>query len=149
MVSFKPETEERAGMIITGVLLFYLLVVGFVYYFYFMGKLPSIALWVIVLAFTAIYCPRFLIIKKLYLKDIVKVEDDGILVNGNKYEFSKIQNFEVYKKKPVIVFFLNNKAVVYNEADFILNLKNRTIKFTVTGSEKAELLKEYLNNLLM
>ena len=148
MVSFKPETEERVPMIVTGILLFYFLVVGFVYYFYFMGKLHPIALWAITLIFTAIYIPRFLIIKKLYLKDNVKVGENEIIVNGKKYDFADIVTFDVLKHKPVIVFFLSNKAVEFNETDFVLKLKSGNLEFSVIGSEKAELLIEFLEKVI-
>ena len=150
MKPFQPVTDDSPSMIILGVLFFYVLIIGFAYYFYFMGKISTLALLIIVLIFTAAYIPRFLVVYKVIKKDEIKIEDDAMVINGKKYKFIDISDFRIIKHKPVVVFFISNRAIVYNQTDFVLKLKtpSNEIKFTVINSEKANLLTEYLRNVI-
>ena len=94
--------------------------------------------------FILIYIPRFLIIKKIQKKDEIKIIDDFILINGVGINFEDIIDFQTHKNKPRVVFFINNKMIVYQEFVFRLQLKSEELTFTVIGSEKFKLLKEFL-----
>ena len=101
-----------------------------------------------VVVFSGIYFPRFWIIKKVLKKDVIKVFDNSIYVNGQNIEFSEILDYRVEDKKPQVVFFVASKMVVFNESVFYLKLKDKTISFTVIGSEKISLLKSFFDELL-
>lgn len=145
---FKPTTDERPIMIIMGILALYLLVVGFILYLFFLHRTTLIPTIYSVIVFTLIYLPRLLIIKKLAHKDIIKIVDNGININNQLIPFSQIKDFRVEEKKPAVVFFMNNSMVCYYEAKFYLKLNNGQTSFSAIGSEKIQLLKEFLSRLL-
>lgn len=145
---FKPTTDERPIMIVMGILALYLLVVGFILYLFFLHRITLLPTIIGVITFTLIYLPRLLIIKKLAHKDIIKIVDNGININNQLIPFSQIQDFRVEEKKPAVVFFMNNSMVCYYEAKFHLKLNNGQISFSAIGSEKIQLLKEFLTQLL-
>lgn len=140
----KANKDERPEMIILGILAFYFLVLGFIFYLFFLHRLSVLLTVILSLGLTLIYIPRFLIIKKLKTKDEVKIIDDYIMINGVGINFSDIKDFKVQEMKPQVVFFLNNKMIVFNEAIFYLRLSKEQTFFTVIGSEKISLLKEFL-----
>lgn len=146
---FKPVTDESPVMIIIGILAFYGLVSGFIIYLYILHRISLTSTIISALAFSAIYFPRLLIIKKLQIKDEIKILDDSILINGYAVPFSEIKDFRAEDKKPQVVFFMNNKMVVFQETTFHLRLTNSHISFTAIGSEKIRLLKEFLQNLII
>ena len=145
---FKPSTDERPIMIVMGILALYLLVVGFILYLFFLHRITIIPTIISTMIFTLIYLPRLLIIKKLAYKDIIKIVDNGININNQLIIFSQILDFRVEEKKPAVVFFMNNSMVCYYEAKFHLKLNNGQISFSAIGSEKIQLLKEFLSRLL-
>ena len=145
---FKPTTDERPIMIVMGILALYLLVVGFILYLFFLHRTTLIPTIYSVIVFTLIYLPRLLIIKKLAHKDIIKIVDNGININNQLIPFSQIKDFRVEEKKPAVVFFMNNSMVCYYEAKFYLKLNNGQTSFSAIGSEKIQLLKEFLSRLL-
>ena len=145
---FKPTTDERPIMIVMGILALYLLVVGFILYLFFLHRITLLPTIIGVITCTLIYLPRLLIIKKLAHKDIIKIVDNGININNQLIPFSQIQDFRVEEKKPAVVFFMNNSMVCYYEAKFHLKLNNGQISFSAIGSEKIQLLKEFLTQLL-
>lgn len=145
---FKPTTDEKPAMIVTGILALYLLVVCFVLYLFFLHRITIIPAIASIIIFTLIYLPRLLIIKKLANKDIIKIVDNGININNQLIPFSQIKDFRVEEKKPAVVFFMNNSMVCYYEAKFYLKLNNGQTSFTAIGSEKIQLLKEFLSRLL-
>lgn len=145
---FKPSTDERPIMIVMGILALYLLVVGFILYLFFLHRITIIPTIISTMIFTLIYLPRLLIIKKLAHKDIIKIVDNGININNQLIIFSQILDFRVEEKKPAVVFFMNNSMVCYYEAKFHLKLNNGQISFSAIGSEKIQLLKEFLTQLL-
>ena len=145
---FKPTTDERPIMIVMGILALYLLVVGFILYLFFLHRITLIPTIFNVILFTLIYLPRLIIIKKLAYKDIIKIIDNGININNQLIPFSQIKDFRVEEKKPAVVFFMNNSMVCYYEAKFYLKLNNGQVSFSAIGSEKIELLKEFLSRLL-
>lgn len=145
---FKPTTDERPIMIVMGILALYLLIVGFILYLFFLHRITLLPTIIGVITFTLIYLPRLLIIKKLAHKDIIKIVDNGININNQLIPFSQIQDFRVEEKKPAVVFFMNNSMVCYYEAKFHLKLNNGQISFSAIGSEKIQLLKEFLTQLL-
>lgn len=145
---FKPTTDERPIMIVMGILALYLLIVGFILYLFFLHRITLLPTIIGVITCTLIYLPRLLIIKKLAHKDIIKIVDNGININNQLIPFSQIQDFRVEEKKPAVVFFMNNSMVCYYEAKFHLKLNNGQISFSAIGSEKIQLLKEFLTQLL-
>ena len=145
---FKPTTDESPIMIVMGILALYLLVVGFILYLFFLHRTTLIPTIYSVIVFTLIYLPRLLIIKKLAHKDIIKIVDNGININNQLIPFSQIKDFRVEEKKPAVVFFMNNSMVCYYEAKFHLKLNNGQTSFFAIGSEKIQLLKEFLSRLL-
>lgn len=144
---FKPETEERPGMIILGIIVFYLLISGFILYLFFLHRISL--LWVVcsLVIFTLIYLPRFFIIWQLLSKDEIQILDDCILINGEGIYFSDVVGFRVEKSKPAVVFFMNNKMVVFNRARFYLRMKTGEVMFNVVGGEKIRLMGEFFNQL--
>lgn len=154
---FKPSTDERPIMIICGILALYLLISGFILYLYFLHRIDLLSTIVGVAVFTLIYTPRLLIIKKILTKDIIKIVDNGININNQLVLFSQIQDFKVVENKPAVVFFMNNNMIVYNEAVFYLKIMQNPIeqnsfvapiKFNIIGSEKTQLMKEFLSRML-
>lgn len=141
---FKPDTDERPCMIILGILGFYFLITGFLLYLYALHRISIVATVISVVVFTLIYIPRFWIIKKIYTKDDIKIIDDFIMINGIGINFSEIRKFKVKDFNPKVVFFLNNKMVVFNESEFRLLTAKEEIRFMAQGSEKIQLLKEFL-----
>ena len=145
---FKPTTDERPIMIVMGILALYLLVVGFILYLFFLHRITLIPTIINVILFTLIYLPRLIIIKKLAYKDIIKIIDNGININNQLIPFSQIKDFRVEEKKTAVVFFMNNSMVCYYEAKFYIKLNNGQTSFSAIGSDKIQLLKEFLSRLL-
>ena len=110
---FKPVTDESPMMIVSGILVFYVLIAGFIFYLYLLHRITLLPCIITVLIFTGIYFPRFLIINKLKNKDDIKILDDSILINGCRIPFAEIKDFRTEDKKPQVVFFMNNKMVVF------------------------------------
>lgn len=144
----KPNTDETPSMIITGIIVMYILIVGFIFYLYFLHRITIMPALITAFIFTIIYLPRFLIIQKLAQKDDIKIIDNYIMINGTGIEFSDIKDFSVKQAKPSVIFFINNKMIVFNQAKFQLHMKNETISFNAIGSEKIKLLQEFLNNIV-
>lgn len=145
--NFKPIIEENHQMIILGIVLFWLILIFCDFYFYLMHKISVLYMFVIAFVITLLYSPRFYIIKKLLRKDVIKITDDAIFINGQCLKFPEIKDFRVEEKKPVVIFFLNNTMIVFNEAKYYLRTENGTVSFTAIGSEKIKLLTEFLENL--
>ena len=140
--------EENQTLIILGVLGFYFLVVFFILYMFLLHRFSLLTTVLSVVVFSGIYFPRFWIIKKVLKKDVIKVFDNSTYVNGQNIEFAEILDYRVDDKKPQVVFFVASKMVVFNESVFYLKLKDKTISFTVIGSEKISLLKSFFDELL-
>ena len=145
--ALKPKTEERPIMIVSGIIAFYILIAGFIIYLYILNRLTIISAAVVLLIVTIIYIPRFLIINKLKNKDEIKVLDNCLVINGNTITFSSITDFRLEDKKPQVVFFINNKMVVFKEAVFHLKLTNGQTSFCAIGTEKIKLLEEFLTEI--
>lgn len=144
----KTEIDERPVMIILGIIVFYLLITGFVLYLFFLHRLSLLWTVGVISGFTLLYLPRFFIIRQLMNKDEIKILDTCILVNGVGINFGDISDFRVEQGKPSVIFFMNNRMIVYNSARFRLRLLNGEIDFNVFGKEKIELLREFFNKLL-
>ena len=145
---FKPVTDESPMMIVSGILVFYVLIAGFIFYLYLLHRITLLPCIITILIFTGIYFPRFLIIHKLKNKDEIKILDDSILINGCRIPFAEIKDFRTEDKKPQVVFFMNNKMVVFSQSKFYLRLAYGQIEFNAIGTEKIKLLKEFLNNII-
>ncbi|MDE6138682.1 MAG: hypothetical protein K2F57_04350 [Candidatus Gastranaerophilales bacterium] len=145
---FKPTTDENPMMIVLGILVFYLLIAGFIFYLYVLHRITIIPCIISILIFTGIYLPRFGIIKKIQNKDEIKILDDSILINGRPVPFFEIKDFRTEEKKSQVVFFMNNKMVIFAECKFYLRLPSGQIEFSAIGTEKIKLLKEFLNNII-
>ena len=145
---FKPVTDESPMMIVSGILVFYVLIAGFIFYLYLLHRITLLPCIITVLIFTGIYFPRFLIINKLKNKDDIKILDDSILINGCRIPFAEIKDFRTEDKKPQVVFFMNNKMVVFAQSKFYLRVAYGQIEFSAIGTEKIKLLKEFLNNII-
>lgn len=141
---FKPSTDERPIMIVLGILGFYFLISGFLLYLFALHRISISAMIITVTVFTIIYIPRFLIIKKIHNKDEIKIIDDFIMINGIGINLADICKFNVKDYKPKVVFFMNNKMIVFNESEFRLLTSKEEIRFIAQGSEKIQLLKEFL-----
>lgn len=144
----KANIDENPNMIIMGIICLYLLIAGFIAYLYFLHRITLLATIISIIIFSIIYIPRFLIIKKLNNKDKIEIIDDYIMINGIGINFEDIKDFKVQEFKPQVVFFLNNKMIVFNEAKFHLKLTKEQISFMVIGSKKIELLKEFLAKII-
>lgn len=140
--------EENSTLIILGVLGFYFLVVFFIAYMFLLHRFSVLTMVLSLFIFSGIYFPRFWIIKKILKKDIIKILDNSIIINGQNVEFAQLLDYRVEKKKPKVVFFISSKMVVFNEAVFYLKLQNKTVSFTAIGSEKISLLKSFFDELL-
>ena len=144
----KVNTEERPSMIIFGVLALYLLICGFIFYLYLLHRINIFVTFVVCVIFTIIYLPQFLVLKKLKTKDKIKIIDDFLLINGEGIALSDIVDFRVEEFKPKVIFFFNNRMIIFKEAIFHLRTKFEEFHFNVIGTEKIELLKEYLYNII-
>lgn len=144
----KPETEERPIMIFCGIMALYLLILGFIAYLFLLNRLTFFTAAISGIIFTIIYIPRFLILNKLTRKDNVKIVDEYLMINTEGIHLSEIENYRVKEAKPQIIFFINNKMVVYQEAEFYLKTQTGQISFKIVGSEKINLLKEFLDNII-
>lgn len=140
--------DESQNMIVLGILSFYLLVAVFIIYLFVLHRISQPAAIISLIVFTLIYIPRFLILKKLKNKDNIKILDTSIKINNTEINFSDIENYLVEEKKPVVVFFMYSKIVIFQEAIFYLKLPDGQISFMAIGSEKISLLKEFFNELL-
>ena len=140
--------DESQNMIVLGILSFYLLVAVFIIYLFVLHRISQPAAIISLIVFTLIYIPRFLILKKLKNKDNIKILDTSIKINNTEINFSDIENYLVEEKKPVVVFFMYSKMVIFQEAIFYLKLPDEQISFMAIGSEKISLLKEFFNELL-
>lgn len=141
---FKANIDERISMIIIGIIALFSIIEGFILYLFFLHRISFLVMIIASVIFILIYIPRFLIIKKIQKKDEIKIIDDFILINGVGINFEDIIDFQTHKNKPRVVFFINNKMIVYQEFVFRLQLKSEELTFTVIGSEKFKLLKEFL-----
>ncbi len=146
-VKFEPTTEERPGIIITGIIILYLLISGFIAYLYFLHKIPFIPAMTVILIFSVLYIQRFIIIYKLLKHDNVKIIDNFLMINGVGVDFYDIKSFGTREYKPQVIFFFNNKMVVYNEADFCIKTPHEQFEFKIIGSEKIQLMKEFLKQI--
>lgn len=144
----KTNNEERPSYIILGILTFYLLVTGFGLYLFLLNRISFICLICIVIIFTLIYIPRFLIIYKIYKKDKIEIIDEYIMINGEGIAIRDIKDFKVAVLKPQAVFFINNKTVLFQQARFRLTLSHGEIEFGIIGTEKIKLLKEFLTKVV-
>lgn len=144
----KTNIDERPGTIILGILTLYFLITGFILYLFFLHRLTIIAAITLILTVTLIYLPRFFIIKKLQTKDKIEIINEYLLINGVGINFSEILDYKVNEKKPQVVFFINNKMIVFYEAEFRLRLKTEEVSFTAVGSEKIKLLTEFFSQIV-
>ena len=150
MANFTPSTDEREGMIIFGIIIFYLLVAGFVVFLWFLGRISLTVMLCSVGVITLIYLPRFLIIGKIQNKDKIKILDNSICINDEEIVFEDIQDYKVEERKPRVVFAMSNNLVVYKDARFLLKIKSKAepVEFYAIGSEKIKLLKEFFESIL-
>ncbi len=144
----KPETEERPIMILCGIMTLYLLIIGFIIYLFLLHRLNLSVAVISGTIFTGIYIPRFLILNKKKKKDDVKIIDEYLMINNNGIHLSEIEDYRVKEPKPQVIFFINNKMIVYQEAEFHLKTQNGQISFKIIGTEKINLLKEFLDNII-
>ena len=133
-------------MIISGILGLYLLVEFFIVYLYCLHRISFTSTLVSTLIFTLIYLPRFLILNKLKNKDKIQIIDDFLMINDVGIALADIEDFRTEIDKPQVVFFINNKMIVFQQARFFLKLPNGTTSFTVVGGEKIKLLKDFLDS---
>ncbi len=142
----KVNTEERPQMIILGVLTLYFLICGFILYLNLLHRIVLSTTLISCGIFTILYLPQFLILKKLKNKDKIKIIDNFLLINGIGIAFADIVDFKVSEHKPKVVFFFNNRMIVFKEAIFHIRTNVEEFHFNVIGTEKIQLLKQYLEN---
>jgi len=140
----KANLDERPIMIITGIFALYFLIEIFIIYLFLLHRINLITTGISTFIFTLIYLPRFFIIKRLQKNDNVQIIDDYLMINNTGIPISEIENFKVETRKPKVIFFISNKMIIFQQAIFYLKLPAETISFTVTGSEKIELLTKFL-----
>jgi len=146
--SFKNQIENKK-LIIASILVFYFIVVLFIVFLYMLHRLTPVTTAVVIILFSGIYCPQFLIIKKVINGDKITILDDAVKINGQIVGFDTIKDYRIEEKNPRVVFVINAQTVVYYEGIFHLKLTDGTgISFSVTGSEKIALLKKFFNELL-
>lgn len=141
-------TDENPIMIVIGILGFYFLVVLFIFYLFFLHRISITVMALSTVIFSVIYLPRFMILGKLKNKDIIHISDNSIMINNINVMFSEIEAYRVEEKKPQVIFFMNSKMVIFQEAVFHLKLVNGEISFNAIGSEKISLLKLFFDELL-
>ena len=141
-------TDESIPSIIISIFILYGLIEFFFYYLYALKRISFTLFLVFSVVFFVIYIPRFMLINKLKNKDEVKVTDFSLLINNREIYFDHITDFRVIEGKRHVLFFFNNKMIVYKSTTFYLRLKNGEINFEVIGEKKAQLLMTLLNNLL-
>ncbi len=142
-------TDESPISIIISILLLYGLIEGFFFYLYALKRISIVIFLICSVVFFIIYIPRFLIINKLRYKDDIKVTDYSIVINNNReIFFDKISDYRVDEGKSQVLFFFNYKMVVYKTATFHLKVRDRVESFDVFGTQKIELIKEFLDDLL-
>ncbi|MBD5403250.1 hypothetical protein HDR58_10720 [bacterium] len=144
----KLNTEENPTLIILGVLGLYFLIAGFILYLFLLHRISLSVTLMLCGVFTAIYFPRFLVIKKIITKDDIKIIDDSIIINNRKIDFAEIIDFKVKIFKPQVIFFFNNKMLVFQEAKMMLQTNSEQIPFSVIGTEKIRLLQEFLSHII-
>ena len=142
----KVNTEERPQMIILGVLTLYFLICGFILYLNLLHRIVLSTTLISCGIFTILYLPQFLILKKLKNKDKIKIIDNFLLINGIGIAFADIVDFKVSEHKPKVIFFFNNRMIVFKEAIFHIRTNVEEFHFNVIGTEKIQLLKQYLEN---
>lgn len=146
--SFKNPIEDKK-LIIAGILVFYFIVVLFISFLYMLHRLSPVTAAVVIILFSGVYYPQFLIIKKIINGDKITILDDAIKINEQIVEFNTIEDYRIEEKNPRVVFVINAQTVVFYEGIFHLKLTGGTgISFSVTGSEKIALLKKFFDELL-
>jgi len=145
----KPKTDERPFMIYTGIIVFYALIAGFILYLYFLHRISLTWMLILLTGVTLVYIPRFIILNKISNKDKIEITDTHIVINGNAVRLNIIEDFHIKKQKPQVVFFMNNKMVVFQQAQFDLKLPNGVVSFSAIGTEKISLLEDFFNELLL
>jgi len=140
-----PETNENPFAIITGIITVYILLIGFCGYFYFLHKINLAYFISISAGITIAYFPRLLLITKLIKQDDIKIVEDFIMINGIGVNFADIEHYGIKEFPPEIIFFMNNKMIVYKEADFCLRTGNEEFNFKVSGNDKIKLIKTKLS----
>jgi hypothetical protein len=143
----KADIDESPIMIVIGILSFYLLIEFFAVYLFLLHRISFYAFVIVSTLFTLLYLPRFLIIYQIKTKDKISIHEDFLIINDKQIQFTEIEDFKVIKNKPKVVFFINNKMIVFQKAKFILKIPDTTIEFTAIGSEKIQLLKEFFEML--
>ncbi len=142
------QTEERPTIIICAVLCVYALLTSFAAYFYLLHRISLSAFIFLFIVITLVYLPRFAIIYKLKKPDEVKIIENYIMINGCGIDINDIVHFGINKAKPKVIFFMNNRMVVFNEAKFCIRTGCEEIEFCVFGEEKINLLKNYLTQII-
>ena len=115
MANFTPSTDEREGMIILGIIIFYVLLVGFVIFLWVLGRMSQTVMLCVAGVITLIHLPRFLIINKIHKKDRIRISESSIFVNDKEISFNEIEDYRVWEGKPQVVFALSNNLVVYKD----------------------------------
>ena len=150
MANFTPSTDERESMIIIGIIIFYVLLAGFVIFLWALGRISQTAMLCSVGVISLVYMPRFLIIKKIQNKDVIRISESSIFVNNKEISFNEIEDYRVREGKPQVVFAMSNNLVVYKDAKFLLKLRSKAepVEFYAIGTEKIKLLKEFFDSIL-
>ena len=70
-------------------------------------------------------------------------------VNHDKIYFEDISNYKITDEKSRVIFFFNNKMVVFKTAIMHLKIKNGDYSFKVIGSKKLQLLREFFDTYIL
>lgn len=145
---FKANIDERPAMIALGIFTLYALVAGFVLYLLFLHRISTLSAILWIVGISLIYTPRFIILFKLNKKDKIEIIEDYLMINGEGINLADIKKFRVKESKPQIIFFMNARMIMFQEAEFHLLLSKGEISFKAIGSEKIKLLKEFLHTVV-
>ena len=148
MKEFKPNTTEKPFFVILGIVIFFLLVDVFLVYLYFMHKMSFHTFITLSAVLIVLYFPRFYIIKKIIKADVIKADENYLIINDCPIELSEIVDYKIERKKTQVIFFINNQMVVFNEAICYLRLKGYQMQFVIIGKEKIELIENFLSKVV-
>lgn len=146
--NFQPQKDERPIMIISGIWSLYFILVGFCFYLLFLHRISIFTAIISTVIVTLFHIKRFAILNKIKNVQKIQINNSSISIDNKEIKFSDITDFRTKSYKPHVIFFLNNRMIIFQQTDFLLKTKFQEIHFSVIGSEKAELIKDLLSKII-
>ena len=140
--------EDSQNYVVFSIIILYLLLEGFILYFFCLHKIGFVLCAFLSIVLFLFYIPRFLIIKRIAGKVDIKIIENFLVVDGIGYSFEDLIDYKIEAKKPVLIFFLNGKMVVFNEYIFHVRFRSTSLSFNIFTKQKADLLITYFDNVL-